>query len=163
MNAKKKDRLLGLILLLISLFFFIFTMRQEAPRFEGDPGPKMFPLIGCVLTAACGILTLVHPEKKESKTYLTKEELKRAAKLFGLYAAFLLLIWGLGFLITAPVLLFAISVLFSYESRPDDPLAKRLLRSAIYAVIVGGALYLLYVTVLQTQLPTGALWKLFKK
>ena len=30
------------------------------------------------------------------------------------------------------------------------------------AVIVGGALYLLYVTVLQTQLPTGALWKLFK-
>ena len=101
-------------------------------------------------------------EKKESKTYLTKEELKRAAKLFGLYAAFLLLIWGLGFLITAPVLLFAISVLFSYESRPDDPLAKRLVRSAIYAVIVGGALYLLYVTVLQTQLPTGALWKLFK-
>ena len=39
---------------------------------------------------------------------------------------------------------------------------KRLIRSAIYAIIVGGALYLLYVTVLQTQLPTGALWKLFK-
>jgi hypothetical protein len=27
----------------------------------------------------------------------------------------------------------------------------------------GAALYLLYVTALQTQLPTGALWKLFKK
>ena len=163
MNAKTKDRLLGIILLLISLFFFYFTMQQESPRFEGDPGPKMFPLIGCVLTAVCGVLTLVHPEKKEGKTYLTREEFKRAAKLFGLYAAFLLLIWALGFMITAPLLLFAISVLFSYESRPDDPIGKRLLRSAIYAIIVGAALYLLYVTALQTQLPKGALWQLFKK
>ena len=162
MNAKMKDRVLGVILLLISLFFFIFTMQQETARFEGDPGPKMFPLIGCVLTAVCGVLTIVHPDKKEKKAYLSKEELKRAAKLFGLYAAFLLLIWALGFMITAPLLLFAISVLFSFESRPDDPWGKRILRSAIYAVIVGGALYLLYVTVLQTQLPTGALWKLFK-
>ena len=162
MNATKKDRLLGIILLLVSLFFFYFTMQQESARFEGDPGPKMFPLIGCILTAACGVLTLVHPEKKEGKTYLTKEEFKRAAKLFGLYAAFLLLIWALGFMITAPLLLFLISVLFSYESRPDDPIGKRLIRSAIYAVIVGAALYLLYVTALQTQLPKGALWQLFK-
>ena len=162
MNAKKKDRLLGVILLLISLFFFICTMQQETPRFEGDPGPKMFPLIGCALTAVCGVLTIVHPEKKEKKPYLSREEFKRAAKLFGLYAAFLVLIWAVGFLITAPLLLFAISVLFSFESRPDDPWGKRILRSAIYAVIVGGALYLLYVTILQTQLPTGALWKLFK-
>lgn len=163
MNSKTKDRILGVILLLISLFFFYFTMQQESPRFEGDPGPKMFPLIGCVLTAVCGILTIVHPDKTAHKTYLTKEEFKRAAKLFGLYAAFLVLIWGVGFMITAPLLLFAISVLFSFESRPDDPWGKRILRSAIYAVIVGGALYLLYVTVLQTQLPTGALWKLFRK
>ncbi len=162
MNAKTKDRLLGVILLLISLFFFIFTMQQETARFEGDPGPKMFPLIGCVLTAVCGVLTLVHPDKKEKKAYLSKEELKRAAKLFALYAAFLVLIWALGFMITAPLLLFAISVLFSFESRPDDPMKKRLIRSAIYAVVVGGALYLLYVTILQTQLPKGALWKLFR-
>ena len=163
MNATKKDRLLGIILLLISLFFFYFTMQQETARFEGDPGPKMFPLIGCILTAVCGVLTLVHPEKKEGKTYLTKEEFRRAAKLFGLYAAFLLLIWGVGFMITAPLLLFLISYLFSFESRPDDPTGKRILRSAVYAVIVGGALYLLYVTALQTQLPKGALWQLFKK
>ena len=74
----------------------------------------------------------------------------------------LVLIWAVGFMITAPLILFAISVLFSFESRPDDSWGKRILRSAIYAIIVGGALYLLYVTVLQTQLPTGALWKLFK-
>ena len=162
MSTKKKDLLLGVILLLISLFFFYFTLQQETPRFEGDPGPKMFPLIGCVITAVCGILTIVHPDKKERKLYLSKDEFKRAAKLFGLYVAFLVLIWGVGFLITAPLLLFAISVLFSYESRPDDPMGKRLLRSAIYAVIVGGALYALYVVALQTQLPTGALWELFK-
>ena len=162
MNTKTKDRLLGIILLLISLFFFYFTMQQETPRFEGDPGPKMFPLIGCAITGVCGILTLVHPDKKERKTHLSKEELKRAAKLFGFYAAFLVLIWAVGFMITAPLILFAISVLFSFESRPDDSWGKRILRSAIYAIIVGGALYLLYVTVLQTQLPTGALWKLFK-
>ncbi len=163
MNATKKDRLLGIILLLISLFFFIFTMQQESPRFEGDPGPKMFPLIGCIITAVCGVLTVVHPEKKEGKTYLNKEEFRRAAKLFGLYAAFLVLIWAIGFMITAPVLLFAISYLFSFESRPDDPKGKRILRSAVYAVVVGAALYLLYVTALQTQLPKGALWQLFKK
>jgi len=162
MNTKTKDRVLGIILLLISLFFFYFTMQQETPRFEGDPGPKMFPLIGCAITAVCGILTLVHPDKKERKTYLTKEELKRAAVLFAHYAAFLVLIWAVGFMITAPVLLFLISYLFSFESRPDDPKGKRILRSAIYAVVVGAALYLLYVTALQTQLPTGALWKLFR-
>lgn len=162
MKQTTKDRLLGIILLLISLFFFYFTMQQETPRFEGDPGPKMFPLIGCAVTAVCGILTLVHPDKKERKTYLTKEEFKRAAKLFGLYAAFLVLLWLVGFMITAPVSLFLISYLFSFESRPDDPKGKRILRSAIYAVIVGAALYLLYVTLLQTQLPKGLLWKLFQ-
>ena len=162
MNTKTKDRVLGIILLLISLFFFYFTLQQETPRFEGDPGPKMFPLIGCVITAVCGILTIVHPDKKERKTYLTKEEFKRAAVLFAHYAAFLVLIWAVGFMITAPVLLFLISYLFSFESRPDDPKGKRILRSAIYAVVVGAALYLLYVTALQTQLPTGALWKLFR-
>jgi len=162
MNAKTKDRLLGIILLLISLFFFYFTMQQEAARFEGDPGPKMFPLIGCGITALCGLLVIIKPEKKEGKTYLTREEVKRAAVLFGLYASFLLLIWALGFLLTAPILLFLISMLFSFESRPDDPMRKRVIRSLVYAVIVGGALYLLYVTLLQTQLPTGALWKLFK-
>ena len=73
MNAKTKDRLLGVILLLISLFFFLFTMQQESPRFEGDPGPKMFPLIGCAITAVCGVLTLVHPEGKEKKAYLGRD------------------------------------------------------------------------------------------
>ena len=41
-------------------------------------------------------------------------------------------------------------------------LTKEVYSSLFIGIIVGGALYLLYVTVLQTQLPTGALWKLFK-
>ena len=162
MNTTKKDRLLGVILLVISLFFFYFTMQQEAARFEGEPGPKMFPLAGCVITAVCGVLVIVRPDKTERKGFLTKDELKRSAVLFGLYAGFLLLLWALGFAVTAPVLLFAISYLFSLESRPDDPVLKRVIRSLIYALIVGAALYLLYVTALKTQLPKGALWKLFQ-
>ena len=161
MKQIHKDRILGIFLLAVSLFFFVFTLQQEGSNFEGDPGPRFFPYLGCLITALCGVIVIVKPEKKEHAGFLTKQELKRAAILFGLYALFLVLFWAMGFVVAVPVVLFAVSLLFSKVSKPDASLKSRLIKSAVYALIVAAALYLLYITALKTQFPHGALWQLF--
>ena len=107
------------------------------------------------------MIVIVKPEKKEHTGFLTKDQLKRAAVLFSLYALFLVLFWAMGFVVAVPVVLFAVSLLFSKVSKPDASLKSRLIKSAVYALIVAAALYLLYITALKTQFPHGALWQLF--
>ena len=162
MSAKTKDRVLGIILLLISLFFFIFTMQQETARFEGDPGPKMFPLIGSVIMAICGIALIVAPEK-EAKVFLTKTQWKAALGLFGVYVLLALLLWLLGFMFAVPIVLFIVTFMLSKLSVKDATVKHRLLISLIFGVVGGAVLYLAYIVGLKAQMPTGLLIELLKK
>ena len=61
-------------------------------------------------------------------------------------------------MIAVPIILFIITYLFQGQSRPDDPRQKRIIRSAIYAIIAGAAIYVIYVIGLQADLPTGLIF-----
>ena len=163
MKKLQKDRLLGIIVLLIAAFFAINTSKLGATNFEGDPGPKMFPYMGCIIIAICGAILIVCPGKKqEGAPFLTREQFKSAALLFGIYVLFVLMLVYIGVLVTVPVILFIISFLFSKVSRPDASLGSRLVKSLIYTVIVSVGLYLLYIVALDSKFPVGKLWKLLK-
>ena len=149
MEKLKKDRLLGIIVLVIAAFFAYFTGKLGSTNFEGDPGPKMFPYMGSIIMALCGIILLVKPEKKEKGKFLSRDELKHAALLFGIYVLFV-------------VMMFVVSFLFSKISDPGATARARVIRSLIYSVAVTAALYLVYVVALDAKLPSGALLKLFR-
>ena len=157
----KKDFALGLGSILISLWIVYECFAMEVLERKGDPGSRMFPLIGAAIMFICGLVVLIKPGK-ESKTFLTKEQWKAAAVIFGIYILAVVLFWLVGFMITVPIILFILTYLMSALSRPNDSKKKRLIQSLIYAVIAGALVYVAYVIGLQAKLPTGLLFDLLK-
>ena len=94
----KKDLGLGAFCIVFAAIIAYLSMQLKATGYEGDPGPKMFPLIGSVIMAVCGIALIIAPEK-EAKVFLTKEQWKAAFGLFGMYVGFALMFWLFGFII----------------------------------------------------------------
>lgn len=163
MKFINKDRVLAIILLGISMFFYFSVQTLKSTGFEGDPGPKMFPYIGIVILIACAVIIFIKPDKSEKKEFLPGDQLKSALKLLGVYALIFVLMLLLGYLMTAPIILFVLCYMFSKVSEPNITKKKNIIRSVIYALVISGALYLLYVFALKTQLPNGLLWDALRK
>ena len=160
-TSNKKDRILGICSVLLSAWIIYITTKLNFPTNKGDPGPKLFPFIGAFIILICGIILLIKPGK-DGKTFLNKSQWKSAAIIFGVYLLFCVLLWLVGFMIAVPVMLFILTLMFQAQSRPEDPVKKRVIRSLIYAIIAGALIYVAYVIGLQAKLPTGLLFKLFK-
>ena len=153
-----KDRILAVILLVISGFFALQANMLPASNLQKDPGPKIFPWIGCGILALCAVYLLINPGADGKKMNLSKEEWKRLGIMMGIY---LLLVFGtllFGIVFTLPVVLFIVSYLFSKSSRPDMPRNKRIVSTLIYTVCVSVALYLVYVVALDVRLRSGILF-----
>ena len=158
----KKDFGLGVFCILFAALIAYLSMQLKATGYEGDPGPKMFPIIGSVIMAVCGIALIVAPEKNQ-KVFLTKTQWKAAGALFGMYVGLALLLWLLGFMFAVPIVLFIITFMLSKLSVKDASVKLRLLISIIYGVVGGAVLYLAYVVGLKAAMPTGVLIELLKK
>jgi len=158
----KKDFGLGVFCIVFAALIIYLSLQLKATGYEGDPGPKMFPIIGSVIMAVCGIALIIAPEK-QAKVFLTKEQWKAAFGLFGMYVGFALMFWLFGFIIAVPIALFIITFMLSKLSVKDATVKHRLIISLIYGVVGGAVLYLAYVVGLKTQMPTGLLIELLKK
>ena len=158
----KKDLGLGIFCILFAAVIIYLSMQLKATGYEGDPGPMMFPIIGSVIMAVCGIALIVAPEKNQ-KVFLTREQWKAAGVLFGMYVLFAVLLWLLGFRFAVPIRLFIITFRLSKLSVKDSSVKHRLIISLIYGIVGGAVLYLAYVVGLQAAMPTGVLIELLKK
>ena len=158
----KKDFGLGVFCIVVAALIIYMSLQLKATGYEGDPGPKMFPIIGSVIMAVCGIALIIAPEK-EQKAFLTWKQWKAAFGLFGMYVALALLLWLLGFMFAVPIVLFIITFMLSKLSVKDASVKHRLLISLIYGVVGGAVLYLAYIIGLKAQMPTGVLIELLKK
>ena len=157
-----KNRILGVISLALSIWIGYMTMNLRATAYQGDPGPKMFPMIGAILLAVCGIIMIVAPGKKEG-TFLTKEQWKACALLFSMYLLLTLLLYLFGFLGAVPVMLFLITFLLSKLSMSDKSVKQRIITSLIFGIVGGIVLYLLYVKLLAAKMPVGEVIKMLKR
>ena len=158
----KKDFGLGVFCILFAALIIYLSLHLKGSGYDGDPGPKMFPIIGSVIMAICGIALIIAPEK-EQKAFLTWSQWKAAFGLFGMYVGLALLLWLLGFMIAVPIVLFIITFMLSKLSVKDATVKHRLLISLIYGVVGGAVLYLAYIVGLKAQMPTGLLIELLKK
>jgi len=154
-----RDRILSVLLLIVSAFFAIKANVLKDSNLDGDPGPKVFPWMGCAILALCAIFLFIKPNPDGKKMQLSKEEWKRLGLMIGIY---LFIVFGtvfIGILYTLPIALFFISYFFSKSSKPDLPKKKRLIQTLIYTVLLSGALYLIYSVALDVSLKPGLLLK----
>ena len=160
-NKKVKDRVLGAVSLLISAWIIYMSMQLPATRYEGDPGPRMFPIMGAVILALCGIGLLVAPEKGTGQ-FMTKAQWLAAGKMFLAYVVLIALLYFFGFIVAVPVMLVVVTFMLSRLSVKDASTKKRLLISLIFGLVCGAILYLIYVIALDAKMPGGVFWNLFK-
>lgn len=157
----KKDFGLGVVTLLVAVWVAYMSMQLKVSAYEGDPGPRMFPMIGSVIMAICGI-ALIIKQGEPGRAFLTAAQWKAAGKLFAVYVLFVLLFWAFGFIVAVPAILFIVTFMLSGLSAKDKSIKQRLIMSLIFAVIGGAALYLAYVVGLDAKMPMGILFKLLK-
>ena len=152
-----KDRKLGIAIIFIGGFFIWRSLLLQPSRLTGDPGPSVYPLIGCGTMILCGILLLIKPGPDGKRMNMNKDEKKRFWTMIAIYFGTVLGTWALGLMYTLPITLYIVSYLFSKSSRPDMPTKKRLLTTLLYTVIVFVAIYLIYVVVLDVSIKNGVL------
>ena len=157
----KKDSVIGIVTLLVSAWIIWMTTRLPGTSYEGDPGPKMFPMIGGVLIAICGLLLVIKPGEK-SERFLTKEQWKKCGIIFGTYVLFLLLMYVFGWTVGMPITLFVLTFILSSVSMPDASIKKRIITSLIWAVCCGAGIYVAYKVGLKARVPKGLLDKFYK-
>ena len=157
----KKDFGLGVVTLLVAVWVAYMSMQLKASAYEGDPGPRMFPMIGSVIMAICGIVLIIK-QGEPGRAFLTAAQWKAAGKLFAVYVLFVLLFWAFGFIVAVPAILFIVTFMLSGLSAKDKSIKQRLIMSLIFAVIGGAALYLAYVVGLDAKMPMGIVFKLLK-
>ena len=161
MNNKffNKDRKLGVGLIVVAAFFAWQATFLKASNLPRDPGPKVFPWIGCAILALCGILLLIKPGPDGKRMNLNKDEKKRLLIMIAIYVGAVIGTWLLGVLVTLPTMLYIVSYLFSKSSRPDMPTKKRLLTTLLYTVCLSVAIYLIYIVVLDVEIQPGLVFK----
>ncbi len=157
----KKDFGLGVASVVIAAFITYMSMGLQATGYEGDPGPKMFPLMGALLMAVCGILVVIKPDKEQT-VFLTASQWRSAGMMFVMYVLIALMLFLFGFAVAVPIMLFAVTFMLSKLSLRETSLKKRLVNSLIFGIVGGAVMYLAYVVGLGASMPRGWVWSLFK-
>ena len=144
-----KDRLLGIILLIVSLVFAYYTTGIKQSEFIGDPGPRLFPYIACFLIGLFSLVLIVRKDQSSKKAYMTKEQWKRYWILFGIYTLNYLAMHWVGYKVSIPLTLLLTCFLFSRGS------GVAAWKKIVYVIGVTVVIYLLYVVLLESNLPAG--------
>ena len=158
-----KDRWLGLGMILVAGFFVWRSLLLRPSNLNRDPGPAVYPLIGCAILAICGILLLIKPGPDGKRMKMNAAEKKRFWSIIAVYLFAVVGSWALGIMYTIPICLFIVSYMFSKSSKPDMPTKKRLLTTLIYTVILSAAIYVIYVMILDVTIKNGVLIKMLFK
>ncbi len=136
----------------VLIFLAIYAkeaMKDSAPIIDGVPQESFFPLIICIFGSISALVLLITALKESAK----KEEVKKKEKFnpktiytIAAMAAFVFLFEILGFMFTAPFLVFAMMLI--YDDRPQD-IPKKIL----FSILITAAIYVLYAFVFEINFP----------
>lgn len=152
MKSFKRGRVGGLLGALLGLFLIISSRSIPVSRISGDPGSGMLPLMSGAICLISGLILIIKkPDKTDEEVYLTKEQWVKAFAIIGMYLAFFVGMYVFGYIITAPVVIFATCSIFAQGK--GVPIMKRI----IFSLCVSGFIYVLFQVLLNVILPKGLL------
>ena len=146
-----KDRLLGIIALIVAALIAVLTMLTVDPtiRIQGDPGARIFPYGIALLLVLTGLRLVTRRGEGEWEVFLSRQQWGKLLELFAVMCGYVFLVWLLGFNIATFFLLFVVSSMFSRGQKV--PLWHRLL----YSLVMAAAIYVVFHFGLKVFLPTG--------
>ncbi|WP_164919084.1 MULTISPECIES: tripartite tricarboxylate transporter TctB family protein [Acutalibacteraceae] len=149
----KKDGIVGIGAVLAAAFFFYHTQEIRTPANLVEPGPTLMPIIAEALMAVCGLGMLVESllKREEDEAYLAKDGWKRLFVAFGVMVLYAVGLQFLGFNISTPVISFVLIKMLSGGKKVPAAL------SAVIAVALTAALYLIFTKGFAISLPEGVL------
>ena len=127
------------------------AMKSSAPIIDGVPQESFFPLIIFIFGSIAALILLVTAVKDTSKKEADENEKKEKFNPKTIYVVaammlFVLLFDTLGFMLTAPFLVFAMMLI--YDDRPQN-IPKKIL----FSVLITAAIYVLYTYVFEINFP----------
>lgn len=146
-----RSRVTGLLCVIAGVVCAVLSMQLKPLIQLNEPGPRLFPMIGSVGLAICGV-GIFFEKGKEEEPFLTRDGWVRVLQLLGLIFLYVVCIKFVGFIIPMPFFLFfMILALANQGKRP------KIIVAAIVAVIVTVAIYLIFTYALKVNLPMGIL------
>lgn len=150
----KRDQITGAVLVLLGIVVAAMVSRFKVPFLASYPGPKALPMIAVVGFIVCGIGIFVESTKstKEEPVFLVKEGWIRVLVSVGILALYILGMKYLGYLITTPIVCYALTTLYAKGS--NSTVKGRL----IYTILFTAAIYVIYVYAFGLGVPSGELF-----
>ena len=156
----KRDTVTGLVGILFSILWLVLIQYQtKVPANLLEPGPRLLPYVSFAVVCLSSVMLFLkglRDGKKNpgpDKPYFPKGGVAKVTKSFLLLVATGICMNFLGFLITAPIAVFA----FIFDLKGNSTVKP--LSAAIIAVAVTAGLYLLFVVGFQVSLPAGILFE----
>ncbi len=151
---KNRDLVSSLFLLAFGLFICIFSLKYGVGRL-GAPGPGFLSLLSGFILIILSSILLISTVKKEKKAekqaanfFPEKDSLRKTSISVLILLAYSIVLESLGFVVTT--LLFMLFVLRFVESQSQ----KTTVIAALLATVFS---YLLFVSMLKSQMPKGIL------
>ncbi len=131
------------------MFYIKEAMKDSAPIIDGVPQESFFPLIIFIFGAIAALVLLVRAVKQTSEIKEIKEKGKINPKTIYVVVAMALFVFlfdTLGFMLTAPFLVFAMMII--YDDRP-----QQIPKKIIFSILITLVIYALYTYVFEISFP----------
>ena len=150
----KRDQVIGLGLMAVGIFFWVLTSQFSMPLTPEYPGPKMLPTLAVFGLVVCGLGIFIESTRKQmkEKVFLGFDGWKRVALTFAVLILYVLGLKYLGYLISTPLLLYAVTSMFAKGKN------VRVWAKILYSVLFTLLVYLVYVQLFNLALPRGMLF-----
>ena len=148
----KKDRLIGLLLIVFGITALILSMQIRAKGNSTDPGSRLFPVMASILLIVCGAGVLLSAGKSKDKVFLLPQGWKKLGAAFGLMIGYTLALKYLGFVISTPVFLYFVVTMLAGEEKVV------VWKKILYSVVVTGLTWYIFQKILSMNLPSGILF-----
>lgn len=146
-----RDRVTGLIGVILGIAVAIMTSQLPPTTMSGDIGPKAFPYIAAGILILCGSGLLI-TGRKQSPVYYTKHQFMRLCLIFAVMLGFVVAMQYLGYVIASFAALLILCSMFSQGK--NVAVWKRI----VFSVLMTAALYVMFVKLFSIPLPSGVLF-----
>ncbi len=151
---KKKDRVIGIISLLLGLVVIIAASQIPMPNSSattGEPGPRVFPYLAGALLILSGI-GLILEKQEEYEPFLTKRQWGQLGLLLLVIVLYAFGLHFFGFAIPSVVLLYVTMTMFAGDVKVSIPI------KILYSIAITAFIWFIFVQVFKTVLPRGILF-----
>lgn len=149
-----RDRLLGFAAVLLGITVLVLSSSIKTLIQLSEPGPALFPRIcggGFIIFGAM----LIFRKPKEEKPFLDKAGWIRAASVYVALLLYVLVgLEFLGYLISTPILLFALYMMLADKENKPNPI-----KMALLALVIGVFIYFFFTKAIGGALPRGRLFE----